>query len=571
MEFKIKPFHKNSYPRRGVFIKSPNAFAWLKEVYAMGLDPEDTFMYALAGKTANELFGCLVVPKDGTKITNAGKNTYMQCISERLFIPEHSVVFPELSDAEWAKQFTAPAYIMHQDIGLAELTEEIDWNHLLELPQPASAEITTPLKGVYIPNAIRSLSIEADEQALAESIENQAGKDATDVPFNMNKIMKGNQREIDKLLKYLEKHPEAALTLGIPLDIMGSSRGGGGAKFTFGKNTGMGGLNNPDSAIRSVLFILACIAVIILLGAILIGSANSKGPSILPIGLIILAGRFIYAFISNSGSSNTGSPGRAAIIANDKFTTLQNRYEQLAKDFIAKKEYQKAASVYLKLLKNNLRAAQVLEDGGYYGEAGAIYLKYCKDKAKAAQCFEKGKLYAQAIDIYKELNETEKVADLYTLLNQKEEAERYYTMVAEDCVQNKQYVKASLIYRKKMNQPLRAQALLLEGWHKKLDAHNCLNNYFANIQDVNTLVTEIERFYTTELEESRNDAFLQILKIEFSKHEVLRVPVKEIAYKIIAECIDTRPSMASDLMAFNPDDKSLSKDVMKFKASKIRI
>jgi hypothetical protein len=225
--------------------------------------------------------------------------------------------------------------------------------------------------------------------------------------------------------------------------------------------------------------------------------------------------------------------------------------------------------VYLKLLKNNVRAAQVLEEGGYYGEAGAIYLKYCKNKIAAANCFEKGKLYNKAIDIYKQLEQTEKVGDLYLLLNQEDEAGRFYKMVAEDYVSKKQYIKASLIYRKKMNQPLQAQALLLEGWHKNFDAFNCLNNYFTNISGADILIAEIRRFYIKELDEKRKETFLKVIKVEFNKHEVLEAPIKDIAYEIIADCIKTNPLIASELTSFNPKDKSLTKDIMKFKAAEM--
>ncbi|AWH86614.1 hypothetical protein HYN59_16520 [Flavobacterium album] len=566
MELKIRPYHKNSYSRSAVLIKGADAGVWLKEIYRMGLEPENISMYALPGSAANELFGCLVVPRGGTKVNDIGKHNFMQCVNNVLFIPENTIISPGLSSAEWNSEFTAAAYVIHQETGLIELTEEIDWDALIAMPELKEAEITVPSKGVYIPRFIRSLSIEADEAKLAEVIEGQVEKpDSGKLPFNIDKVMKGNQKEIDKLLKYLEKHPEEALKLGIPLDSIGSSRGGGGGRFKFGK-TGSGMLS-PGSDLRTLLYVVGVIlGAVFLLGLVFSGKVSSSFPFI----LFVFIGRFLYSAFKNDKRTGRTGGGLSATIDHDKFSILRNRYEQLAEDFIAQKEYQKAAGVYLKLLKDNYGAAQVLEDGGYYGEAGAIYLKYCKDKPRAAECFEKGRLYAKAIDIYKELEKTEKVAELYAALNNEAEASRYYAMVAEDYVKNNQFVKASLIYRKKMGQPLKAQELLLEGWHKKFDAHNCLNNYFANIDNVDVLAGEIKRFYANELEDSRMEAFLQVIKIEFHKHESLQVPVREIAYEIIAGSIEANPFIASELMGFNPKDTSLSKDVMKFKAQKNR-
>ncbi len=121
-----------------------------------------------------------------------------------------------------------------------------------------------------------------------------------------------------------------------------------------------------------------------------------------------------------------------------------------------------------------------------------------------------------------------------------------------------------------MKQPLKGQALLLQGWHQNLDAYNCLNNYFVNIENTELLLNEIRRFYANELDKSKQETFLQVIKIEFHKHQSLQVPLREIAYEIVADCIETQPNIASELLSFNPKDKSLTKDIMKFKASKMR-
>lgn len=564
MELKIKPYHKNSYAGRGILVKGNDAVAWLKEVYAMGLNPENTVMYALPGAVANQLFGCLVIPADNAKILDIGRNSFMQCVKDKMYIPQNTILFPELSDAEWTKQFTAAAYVMHPETDLVELNEAINWESLTETPLQTAADIITPSKGVYIPAAIRSFSIEADEQQLAESIENQVGSgDVKELPFNMDKIMKGNEKEIDKLLMYLDKQPEMALKLGIPLDVTGTLRGGtGGGRFVFGRTAG----GTQMSDLKIILFILAAVITLFLIISFFASGKGSGGS--FPIILLLFFCRFIYQKLKQD--TNDSGSGGSAIIATDRFTTLQSRYEKLAQDFVAQKEYQKAAGIYIKLLKYHLKAAQVLEEGGYYAEAGAIYLKYCKDKNKAAACYEKGRLYEKAIDIYKELGEQEKVGDLYWLLNRQKDAEHYYGMVADDYVKNNQYVKASLMYRKKMKMPLKAQGLLLDGWHKNHDAHNCLTNYFTNIEDEVKLGIEIKRFYAVELEVKKREAFLQILKIEFHKHESLKPAVKAMAYEIIAGCIENTPFIASELIAFNQNDKSISKDVMKYKASKMK-
>ena len=93
----------------------------------------------------------------------------------------------------------------------------------------------------------------------------------------------------------------------------------------------------------------------------------------------------------------------------------------------------------------------------------------------------KAKQYKKAIDLYKEMEQKEKVRDLYKEINDLRNAHSYYQMVADDYVDNSQMVKASLVYRKKMEKIQDAQKVLLKGWEEDKDAFNCLNNYFANI------------------------------------------------------------------------------------------
>jgi tetratricopeptide (TPR) repeat protein len=288
-------------------------------------------------------------------------------------------------------------------------------------------------------------------------------------------------------------------------------------------------------------------------------------PVIMPIFLMIFIGRLIYKFLNKGvGSSNKASG--SALLDTNRFTTLQQKYEKIALEYISQGQHQKAAHIYLKLLKNNIKAAQVLENGKCYAEAAAVYLNYCQNKLKAAECYEKGNVYNEALILYKELKNNEKAGDMYSLLNRKKDADSYYTMVANDYKENNQYVKASLICKNKIGNAAMAQDILLSGWTNNIDAFNCLNNYYTNIPDVKVLEQEINRIYKTT--NTNKEVFLQVIKHEYTKHEVLRENIKDIAYEIIAEKLDTDPFIASELIFFNKNDKSITKDVMKFKASK---
>ncbi|KQT25793.1 hypothetical protein ASG22_03545 [Chryseobacterium sp. Leaf405] len=252
------------------------------------------------------------------------------------------------------------------------------------------------------------------------------------------------------------------------------------------------------------------------------------------------------------------------------FDKIRNKYEGLAEKYIAEKDYRKAAKVYMNLLQDNYRGAKTLEDGGLYNEAAAVYLKKLNNKSEAANCFEKAKQYKKAIDLYKELEQKEKVGDLYRQINDVKNANAYYQMVVDDFVTNSQMVKASLIYRKKMEIPDEAQKILLKGWEEDKDAFNCLNNYFTNIFDVKKLELEIQNLYQ-KVPDYKKITYLEAMKHEFKKDPKLQSTTRTIAYEIISEKIATRSEIVNELKHFNPDDEVILKDISRYKTGRNRM
>lgn len=568
MELKLKIHSKNIFPKAGIFIKSAAAEVWLREIQNMGLTLDAITVFPVPGLRANEVFGCLVVfNKSVIKTADIGKNNFYQLVENKLFIPENTIVTPQLTAAEWHKLFSEAYHFLHPEIGLAELKEEVNWGDLLELPVPKEIEITEPSKTVSIPQLITSLRVEVDQEKILEEIENPVSEEEriAKLPFDLQKLMKGNQKEMDKFLAFLEKNPKLALQLAIPLDTLGTSRGGNDGQFSFGGS----GMSNflPTTNSSSKIFKFGLIVVLIVLaGNFKMGQHHSGSESffifLLLVIMVVLA---ISLFSGNSSADNTSKSGGSALIDSDRFATLQSRYEKLAEEYAANKDYHKAAHIYLKLLSNHKKAAEVLEKGELYPEAAAIYLKYDQNKHKAAECYEKGHAYKEAIELYKELNEDEKAGDLYTILKDKPKADHHFNKVAEYYKTNYQYIKASLIYKNKINDITEAQELLLEGWKTNKDAKNCLNNYFANIHSAEELAYAISDVYKNRVSGENRAVFLHLLKHEFTKHAELEEMIKNMAYEIAAERIDQNPEIASELLNFNKDNRLLLKDVMKYK------
>lgn len=560
MEFKITPATKNHHPRKGVLIKSSSPREWLTQIQGMSLVLEDIAVFPVPGSRANELYGCVVSIVTPEMVKNLSNNQFLQLVNEKIFIPDYSNITPLLSDSEWKKNFDSCFYIFHPDIGLVELKVPVSWEEVLALPPQTFPKLTIPMKPVYIPQKISTLFIDADIEKIAAGVEKPFGQAPTEKPpFDMEKLLKGNKKELQKYMDLLKSNPELALQYAVPLDLIGSTRGGNKGRFSFGKfGKGKGkGIEIP-SALKVLIVVVGI--------ALLIAFANSKDSEsmIFKLGLVVFVLIRLFSYL-NDPNQGAASSGGSAAIDTETFDTLHQQYEQMAKEFIAQGHYQKAAHIYLKLLKNNHKAAKVLEEGKCFAEAAIVYLKYCQNKQKAAECYEQGKIYIEAIALYKEMQQNEKVGDLYSLMNHRSEADQYYVTVAENYKLHHQYVKAALIYRNKMGNPVLGQAILMEGWNSNKDAYNCLNNYFVNIDEIEALKTEIWRIYN-ETTDINKESFLQVVKHEYAKYNELKAPIKEIAYEIISDKIDKNPEIASEIIFFNRQDNAINKDVMKYKS-----
>lgn len=599
MELKLRINSKNTFPKGGIFIKSALPKVWLQEIQNIELALHSVKAFPVPGVNANELFGCLLVlDQRSTKIYTVGKNNFCQLIENKLFIPENTIVTPQLTKEEWHNLFSENYHFMHPEIGLVELKEEVSWINLLEAPALRNIDIIQPSKTVHIPQFISSMRYEADTEKILEAIENPFSEEDAikELPFDLQKLMNGNQKEMDKFLEFFDKNPELALKMAIPLDTLGTARGGNDGRFSFegigsgsvgGDSFSRGSGNtikeSSDSGCGPFIIILTLAFVsMFLLNMRSCSSLSGSNTGMNPfVALVVILGALVLIIVmavkdsSSSGSSvsysqpqRSSGSGSSALIDSERFARIQSRYEKLAQEFEDRKDYTKAAHIYMKLLKNRYKAAEVLEKGELYSEAAAIHLKYLNNKPKAAECYEKGHVYKQAIELYRELNQHEKVGDLYTILKDKTEADKYYNRVIEEYKGNGQYVKASFIYKDKTKNIDEAQEVLLTGWKNKKDAANCLNNYFANIKSTKKLSGAITSIYDAEVTTENSELFLQVMKQEFKKHQDLEELTKNIAYEIVADKISTKPEIASELISFNPKNKSMIKDVMKYKLKK---
>ncbi|MCD1118544.1 APC family permease [Chryseobacterium turcicum] len=234
MELRIKPFPRNNYPKKGLLIKGSSPLIWFNEMEILGIDLDEVLSFPIPSNEPNVVYGCFLIFKNFVP-SEIGKNAYFQCVDDKLFIPENTTFYPKINPEDW-QNTNAEFLVMHPDFGLVKLNEEIDWLSMLNHPKQAEDKLRKPSNGVIIPQEIKSFMVEMDNDQVMEALQKPQTEEEwmKNLPFDMKKVMAGNKKEIEKYLKYIEKYPERAVELGVPLDIMGTSRGDGFSKFKFG-------------------------------------------------------------------------------------------------------------------------------------------------------------------------------------------------------------------------------------------------------------------------------------------------------------------------------------------------
>ncbi|ASW74662.1 hypothetical protein IQ37_04630 [Chryseobacterium piperi] len=275
MELRIKPFPKNTYPKKAIFIKGASPSTWLYEMEALEINITQVRTFAIPSAEPNLLYGCLVVFSDQAPQA-IGQNSYFQSVDDRLFIPENTIFYPKVQQEDW-QNIDAEFLIMHPEFGLVKLSEPINWISLLEEPEKAGFTVRKPLNGVTIPKKIERYVVDMDDEKVIEGLQKSQKEEEwmKNLPFDMKKVMAGNKKEIEKYLKYIEKYPDRAVDLGVPLDIMGTSRGDGFGRFRF-NNSWLGRLFGGNTGTRDYRWVLWAFWIVIIIGRVVIGFTGSQ-------------------------------------------------------------------------------------------------------------------------------------------------------------------------------------------------------------------------------------------------------------------------------------------------------
>lgn len=270
MEITLQHTKENVYEKAGIFIENSSPAIWLQEITRMRLSLSDCDVYPCPGINANSIAGILLIIKKMPKHLAVEKNKFIQKVAPQFYIPEFTMLNMALTAEEFAKITHGVPHFLHHTLGLIELKEKLSWENILEAFEPQAVNIQVPSKGVRVPTQVSTFSVEISETEEETTMGNPfVGEEVVDLkklPFDMEKVLKGNNIEIEKYLKYLEKNPEAALKMAVPLDMLGTARGKALAKYKFKsglwQSIGMTG----EGSQKGMKILLGIIAIICMIG-----------------------------------------------------------------------------------------------------------------------------------------------------------------------------------------------------------------------------------------------------------------------------------------------------------------
>ena len=221
INLKIVPIKHHKFPIVGFMIRGNSAVEWLKRLNYYQIDLNEVNVFPFATNIANEIGGCIVIFKhpNGLQSIELEQENKIQQVNAQLYIPEYATIEPMIQEWEILDLLKTTTYFLHPQFGRIPLETTINWEILLNVQPYQGYHTITPANATFVPSNIRSYNIQMSDEALQEDL-NASPQDTEALAqlFDMEKINAGNKREIKKLLDYLEKHPDKALTLGIPLE-----------------------------------------------------------------------------------------------------------------------------------------------------------------------------------------------------------------------------------------------------------------------------------------------------------------------------------------------------------------
>ena len=257
-------------------------------------------------------------------------------------------------------------------------------------------------------------------------------------------------------------------------------------------------------------------------------------------------------------------------IGDDSRLKLEQKYREAAKRETLLGRHDRAAYIYGNLLGDWSAAAKSLIDAKRHRDAVSIYLHKLNAPAAAARCMEEAGMLVQAAALYAECREFEKAGDLHGKLGN-EAASREMWQAAVEAERNP--LPKARILREKLKDRPAALDLLYQTWRNGIQITEAVKACFAmhrEDQDLPAAKELLKEFQTRDPGSITLPQKLKLLheeSIQWSDEDFTRI-FEGYAYRRMAEELATRPKSSADLLNFlpklDPGDRLLMRDARRF-------
>lgn len=559
------------HPVHAAFIEGGSPEHWLAEINRWGIPFRELACYVLPESLRSvQAAGLLVVFKRHETAQGLELKAPYTKVAERLYIPIHTAVFPEIGADEWGRLLSWDVQVLHPSIGLAGFhdTDRLDpavlfadapvtgtdWSlahpglparprlEYIEVRRPSPQDIVNSIREDMDTRPLRDIPKEEDDEPtpLQKALDdakrgvikgtlNALDKLNDVLPEspngsgsgwlnkfqdwlikNLEELERRRNNELQRLVNLFDKNIDEALKYAIPLDDTYAPRGTAPPTWKLGP--------------RSTSFDLSR--------------------------------------IGGGGAADTWDAGAY-------YNDLRTQYNRAAEMAIQKGDFRKAAYIYAHLLSNFHLAANVLRQGGHYREAAVLYKDHLKNLPAAAECLEQGGYYQEAAEVCETLYRFEKAGDLYLQIGQVEKAAVCFEKSLKSALNNADHLEGARIVHDKLQQPERAKEILLQGWHGNKQAEPCLKKYFEWTleQEPEKTRQRLQEIFEQQMPPARQALLLNVLLHlnELPVSSDTRDTSRFIAYEIVGKAAERGDlSQLKTLPKFLPADRLLAGDTSRF-------
>lgn len=558
----IHPSLTNAYPVQGVLLRGEQPTEWLATMSALGLDPSKTPCYPIPGQHPGQIWGAVLWASRPFQ-TIPTPYQGLQLAHGVLLLPEQTELYPALAPSTLRALLHNKRHFLHPTLGWVELFEPVDWQALLRPPAPSDWQASAPMAGIELPQTLRYLTVSTETvQDSLDQLDQAVMPDPETAPEPLTPLEK---RRLEQLRRWRDAHQQPP-----PKSFLGKllQRAQRPPDWTPELEAEWQALEDRQPPDNEQLFdwLQNDPEKGLAYAPPLNDGALGRGPSIegKEPPLWSWMPRWLSTSLDQNGNRQSGRY-QASNVGEALYERLRRQYQQTARDLAAQGKYDKAAFVYLRLLKQPLQAVEMLEKGQLYAQAASVCLEYLNDTRRAAQNAARAQQWERALQLYLELKDPLEIGRIYEQLDQPRLARQHYETVVKRFMDQEDYYEAAEFVLKQFGDKDRARAIYYQGWHSYVPSEECLDAYLATFETPAARQEALEVLYAEGIPFNQELVYMRTLLACRAQKSVDLAWLEQHAFQLVADHVQKAPALARYLLDWQPKDRHLGKDVLRYR------